>query len=51
MSEWKEKFVKAVLDKLKETSTPYGHTDEFGLINLYTINDIEDVINDVLREE
>ena len=34
MSEWKEKFVKAVLDKLKETDTPYGHTDEFGLINL-----------------
>lgn len=23
MSEWKEKFVKAVINKLKETDTPY----------------------------
>jgi len=51
MSEWKEKFVKAVLDKLKETNTPYGHTDEFGLINLYTVNDVEDVIYEVLADE
>lgn len=34
MSEWKEKFVEAIISKLKETDTPYGHTDEFGLINL-----------------
>ena len=38
MSEWKEKFVKAVIDKLKETDTPYGHADEFGLINLYSLD-------------
>ena len=51
MSEWKEKFVEAIISKLKETDTPYGHTDEFGLINLYTVNDVEDVIYEVLADE
>ena len=51
MSEWKEKLVEAILDKLRETDTPYGYTDKYGLINLYTVSDVEDVIYDVLREE
>ena len=36
---------------IKEIDTPYGHADEFGLINLYTVNDVEDVVYEVLREE
>ena len=51
MSEWKEKLMEAILDKLKGTDTPYGYTDEYGLINLYTVSDVEDAVHKVLEEE